>query len=196
MSVAHFFLAVEPICVFARSLHSSRCFQEGAHTQKSCCCWWPNSITNCISKALHFFLLIVIKQVTSLNVYYSDTLRQRRQFPPINHHNYTAVGLLAVVSVSTAFTSPFPLRYRRDDIFWRICRLRRRQRGGGEKRRRQIWVCCLGCDTARKTPMDTAQMERDYKNAQSPFSTAASVRLLKRDEETANGIAQLSPTTK
>ena len=31
---------------------------------------------------------------------------------PINHHSYTAVGLLAVVSVSTAFASPFPLTYR------------------------------------------------------------------------------------
>lgn len=30
--------------------------------------------------------------------------------PPINHHGYIlAVGLLVVVSVSTVFTSPFPL---------------------------------------------------------------------------------------
>ena len=38
-------------------------------------------------------------------------------------------------------------------------------------------------------------MEREYKAAQPPFSTAAGVRLLKRVEKTANGIAQLSPTT-
>ena len=90
-------------------------------------------------------------------------LRQRRQFPPINHHGYTAVGLLAVVSVSTAFASPFPLTYRetrtgrhipaRPDVAGGDA-----TGGGGERgkiakrrrRRRKIWVCCLGCNTARK----------------------------------------------
>ena len=82
---------------------------------------------------------------------------------PINHHSYTAVGLLAVVSVSTAFASPFPLTYRetrtgrhipaRPDVAGGDA-----TGGGGERgkiakrrrRQRKIWVCCLGCNTARK----------------------------------------------